>query len=178
MRAHILYKHIYKDKEEETYKDIAFEMQELHDAVGNTINIHDSVREVLQHRWRYPSLSLHGVEGAFYSPGDKTVIPAKVIGKFSIRTVPDMDPEHVTQLVKKYVTDEFEKLGSKNAIKIECSHAGNHWLASPDHWSYGKSIVERKKEGRFSFSWSSYRGPLCKSLLPRQWSACSMSSLI
>lgn len=29
-------------------------------------------------RMRYPSLSLHGIEGAFSAPGAKTVIPAKV----------------------------------------------------------------------------------------------------
>jgi hypothetical protein len=36
---------------------------------------------------RLPSLSLHGIEGAFAGPGAKTVIPAKVGGKFSIRCV-------------------------------------------------------------------------------------------
>lgn len=36
-------------------------------------------------RMRYPSLSLHGIEGAFHGVGAKTVIPAKVAGKFSIR---------------------------------------------------------------------------------------------
>jgi hypothetical protein len=35
---------------------------------------------VLQRRWRYPALSLHGVEGAFAGPGGKTVIPRKVTG--------------------------------------------------------------------------------------------------
>ena len=43
----------------------------------------------------YFSLAVHGVEGAFYGKGEKTVIPSKVIGKFSIRIVPDMKPEKV-----------------------------------------------------------------------------------
>lgn len=51
------------------------------------------------HRWRYPSLSLHGIEGAFSASGAKTVIPRKVIGKFSIRLVPDMDPKKVEEQV-------------------------------------------------------------------------------
>ncbi|KAJ8656889.1 hypothetical protein O0I10_007486 [Lichtheimia ornata] len=133
------------EEEQRTYDNIAFEMHELHGAVGNTTNIHDEVRDVLQARWRFPSLSLHGIEGAFYNPGDKTVVPAKVIGKFSIRTVPDMDPEKVTELVCKYVNDEFAKLGSKNSMEIKCSHAGNHWLSSPDHWTYvaASKAVER-----------------------------------
>ena len=29
-------------------------------------------------RWRYPSLSLHGIQGAFSDAGAKTVIPRKV----------------------------------------------------------------------------------------------------
>ena len=54
-------------------------------------------KDILMHRWRYPSLSLHGIEGAFSGSGVKTVIPRKVIGKFSIRLVPDMTPEVVTE---------------------------------------------------------------------------------
>lgn len=55
--------------------------------------------QILMHRWRYPSLSLHGIEGAFSETGAKTVIPRKVIGKFSIRLVPDMDPKVVEKQV-------------------------------------------------------------------------------
>lgn len=51
------------------------------------------------HRWRYPSLSIHGIEGAFSGSGTKTVIPAKVIAKFSIRQVPDMKPSVVEKQV-------------------------------------------------------------------------------
>lgn len=43
------------------------------------------------HLWRYPSLSIHGIEGAFDEPGIKTVIPGRVAGKFSIRLVPHMN---------------------------------------------------------------------------------------
>ncbi|KAJ7928304.1 hypothetical protein B0H13DRAFT_2548720 [Mycena leptocephala] len=41
--------------------------------------------QVLMVRMRLPSLSLHGIEGTFAGPGAKTVIPARVGGKFSIR---------------------------------------------------------------------------------------------
>ena len=87
--------------------------------------------------WRYPSLSLHGIEGAFSAPGAKTVIPAKVHGKFSIRSVPNMEPERITELVTKYLNDEFAKLGSKNKMTVECIHGAKPWVSSPDHWNYG-----------------------------------------
>jgi Cys-Gly metallodipeptidase DUG1 len=72
-------------EEDEMYATLDFKMSDIQNAIDAKNNIHESEKEVLMARWRYPSLSLHGVEGAFYSPGAKTVIPAKVIGKFSIR---------------------------------------------------------------------------------------------
>ena len=58
-----------------------------------------------------------GIEGAFYEPGQKTVIPCKVTGKFSIRIVPDMSPEKVTELVCKHVNNIWAVRGSPNDMK-------------------------------------------------------------
>ena len=55
--------------------------------VGNAL-LHSTKEDVLMSRWRHPSLSVHGIEGAFDGQGSKTVIPRKVVGKFSIRIVP------------------------------------------------------------------------------------------
>jgi len=85
---------------------------------------------------RSPSLSLHGIEGAFYGAGGKTVIPAKVAGKFSIRLVPPQTPENVDPLVIKYLQDEFAKLGSKNTISVENLHGGKPWVEDYKHWNY------------------------------------------
>lgn len=68
--------------------------------------------------WRYPSLSIHGIEGAFSGPGFKTVIPRKVIGKFSIRLVPDQIPSRITEIVKNYVQSVWEKRQSPNKFKV------------------------------------------------------------
>lgn len=70
------------------------------------------------HRWRYPSLSIHGIEGAFHEHGAKTVIPAKVIGKFSIRLVPNQDPEHITECVTNYLNVKWQERGSPNKMKV------------------------------------------------------------
>ena len=72
-------------EEDALYSVLDFNMNDIYQAIGSKTVIHESERDVLMSRWRFPSLSLHGIEGAFYSPGAKTVIPAKVIGKFSIR---------------------------------------------------------------------------------------------
>lgn len=87
-------------------------------------------------RWRYPSLSIHGIEGAFYEPGAKTVIPAKVIGKFSIRLVPNQDPDHITECVTKYLNDKWAERGSPNKMKVSLLSAGKPWTEDPNHPHY------------------------------------------
>ncbi|RKF72331.1 Cys-Gly metallodipeptidase dug1 [Golovinomyces cichoracearum] len=124
------------DEEKSLYGDIAFSMDDLYESLGSQTCIHDDKEKTLMARWRYPSLSIHGIEGAFSQPGAKTVIPAKVTGKFSIRTVPNMSPEDVDRLVFKYVSEQFDKLESKNTLSCTLQHAGKWWVASPKHWNF------------------------------------------
>lgn len=131
------------DDEKSLYGEISYTMDNLYESLGSQTSIHASKEPTLMARWRYPSLSVHGVEGAFSAPGAKTVIPAKVVGKFSIRTVPDMESEKVDQCVFKYVHEEFKKLRSKNKCEVSLQHAGNWWVASPKHWNFsaaGKAV--------------------------------------
>ncbi|KAL3704203.1 hypothetical protein TMatcc_009894 [Talaromyces marneffei ATCC 18224] len=123
-------------EEEKLYPNISYSMDDLHESLGSKTSIHATKERTLMARWRYPSLSIHGIEGAFSAPGAKTVIPAKVIGKFSIRTVPNMESEDVTRLVKDYINSEFAKLGSKNTLDVSLMHDGKWWVASPKHWNF------------------------------------------
>ncbi|KAB5525567.1 hypothetical protein GE09DRAFT_1065104 [Coniochaeta sp. 2T2.1] len=122
--------------EETLYDGISFTMDNIHESLGSKTTIFEDKKSTLMARWRYPSLSIHGVEGAFSAPGAKTVIPAKVIGKFSIRTVPNMEIDKTNELVKKYVEEQFAKLGSKNTFKFDVLHTGKWWVSSPKHWNF------------------------------------------
>lgn len=73
------------EEERSRYEKIDYSIQDIEDSVGAKITVTNDKAQALMGRMRYPSLSLHGIEGAFSSPGGKTVIPAKVHGKFSIR---------------------------------------------------------------------------------------------
>lgn len=132
-------------EEQAIYKDISFTMDGFHESLGSTTTIFSDKEQTLMARWRYPSLSLHGIEGAFSAPGAKTVIPAKVVGKFSIRTVPDMDVDKVNAAVEKHVNSVFASFKSKNTCKVYCQHSGKWWVASPNHWNYtaAAKAVER-----------------------------------
>ena len=124
------------DDEKSLYGGIAYTMDNLYESLGSTTGIFSDKESTLMARWRYPSLSIHGVAGAFSAGGAKTVIPAKVSGKFSIRTVPNMESAKVDEAVFAFVKSEFAKLHSKNKMDISLMHAGNWWVASPKHWNY------------------------------------------
>ncbi|MCJ1338928.1 Metallopeptidase M20 [Bachmanniomyces sp. S44760] len=124
------------DEEKGLYGGISYTMENLYESLGSKTGIYEDKEKTLMARWRYPSLSVHGIEGAFSAPGAKTVIPAKVVGKFSIRTVPDMESEKVNACVYKFVKDEFKKLESKNTLDISLQHDGKWWVASPKHWNF------------------------------------------
>lgn len=112
-------------------------MADFQSSFSGTNNIFEDTASTLQGRWRFPSLSLHGVQGAFSGAGAKTVIPAKVIGKFSIRTVPNMEPEEVTKHVVAHCNKVFGELKSKNKINAYCLHYGKWWVADINNWNYG-----------------------------------------
>lgn len=124
------------DSERALYKDIDFSVEELNAATGSETGLYKEKADILMHRWRYPSLSIHGVEGAFSNQGAKTVIPAKVSGKFSIRTVPDIESEKLTKLVVDHCNKVFQSLNSPNQCKVELIHDGNYWVSDPHNASF------------------------------------------
>jgi Cys-Gly metallodipeptidase DUG1 len=67
------------------YNRLDYSIADVESSAGGKIALSADKETVLMGRMREPSLSLHGIEGAFYGGGAKTVIPAKVAGKFSIR---------------------------------------------------------------------------------------------
>jgi len=127
------------------YKPIDFDIEEYRTDIGHNKLVHDKKEEVLKARWRYPSLSLHGIEGAFDGCGAKTVIPRKVIGKFSIRLVPDMEPEEVEKCVQKHIQKFHAESGSPNNMKVSMGHGGRPWMADFNHPHYqaGRKAVKQ-----------------------------------
>lgn len=102
-------------EEAATYDSIDFDPAGLAEDVGLPAGgklLHDNKKDLLMHRWRFPSLSLHGIEGAWSGAGAKTVIPARVVGKFSMRIVPSQTPDHVEKCVRDHVAAKFAELGT------------------------------------------------------------------
>jgi nonspecific dipeptidase len=93
--------------------------------------LHDTKEATLMHRWRYPTLSLHGIEGAFDGAGSKTVIPRKVVGKFSMRIVPNLTPVTVEAAVRAHVESVWASLRSPNNMTLALDKASFPWHREP-----------------------------------------------
>ncbi len=52
-----------------------------------------------------PTLDVHGIIGGYTGPGGKTVLPAKVHAKVSMRLVPDQDPVRIGRLLQAYIQE-------------------------------------------------------------------------
>merc|ERR1711973_447878 len=106
-------------EEEAKYVNIDFDPEVYRQDIGAPGLMHGNDKAMtLMSRWRYPSLSLHGIQGAFADPGAKTVIPRKVIGKFSIRIVPNQTPEEVEKVTVSYLSKKWSERKTPNKMKI------------------------------------------------------------
>ncbi|GFN87739.1 endonuclease-reverse transcriptase [Plakobranchus ocellatus] len=133
-----IYDSVQKLTEEEraTYDPIDFDPEDHQKDIGAKRLLHKTKPDLLMARWRYPSLSLHGIEGAFSAAGTKTIIPRKVVGKFSIRLVPHMTPSEVEKLVVKYINDIHESRGSPNTVSCSMCHGGHPWVSDVNDPNY------------------------------------------
>lgn len=134
-----LYKEVapLRENEEDIYKNISFDVNVYKEDLGASRLLHNEDKtQLLMHRWRYPSLSIHGIEGAFYEPGQKTVIPRKVSGKFSIRIVPNQLPEQIEKYVVDYLNEKWAERGSPNKMRAIMAHGGKPWAEDPNHPHY------------------------------------------
>lgn len=133
------------DEEWKMYQDIEFDVESYKSKIGVNQLMYSNKVDLLAHRWRYPTVSIHGIEGAFSASGSKTVIPAKVTAKFSIRQVPDMDPAMVKKQVTDYLHSVFDKRKSPNKLKVTMIIGAKPWLADTQHPLYtaGKKAVKR-----------------------------------
>lgn len=77
-----------------------------------------------------------GIEGAFKGPGQKTVIPSRVVGKFSIRLVPDQDPNEINALVEDYLQRLHKERGTSTVCKIQSPHSAKPWVSDFNHPHY------------------------------------------
>ncbi|PLB48423.1 Zn-dependent exopeptidase [Aspergillus steynii IBT 23096] len=121
------------DQEEADLKGIDFTMDDFKKSIKCDAAIYNDKVDTLKHRWRFPSLSIHGIIGGDSTPNQTTSIAPTVSAKFSIRTVPNMTGDEVNSKVTLYLQQEFAKLKSRNNLSIQAmDEPPAFWLAKPD----------------------------------------------
>lgn len=75
----------------------------------------------LERNWLRPSLEINGINGGYYGPGFKTVIPAIATAKVSCRIVPNQDPQAVALKIANFL-----EANAPDGIKIKVTphHGG------------------------------------------------------
>lgn len=140
--GHILVPGIYDqmapitEEEKTMYGNIDLDLEEYQKSSRVERFLFDTKEELLTHLWRYPSLSIHGIEGAFDEPGTKTVIPGRVLGKFSIRLVPHMTPSVVETQVTQHLEAVFSKRNSFNKMAVSMVLGLHPWTANINGTQY------------------------------------------
>ncbi|XP_046304589.2 LOW QUALITY PROTEIN: beta-Ala-His dipeptidase [Marmota monax] len=140
--GHILIPGIYDqvapltEEEKKLYEAIEMDLGEYRNNSQFRKFLFDTKEEILMHLWRYPCLSIHGIEGAFDEPGTKTVIPGQVIGKFSIRLVPHMNMSVVEKQVTNHLEDVFSKRNISNRMAASMTLGLQPWIANINDMQY------------------------------------------
>ena len=128
------------------YETIDFDLDDYKKDLETSKLVHEGDKiKTLMARWRHPSLSIHGIQGAFSDTGAKTVIPRKVIGKFSVRIVPNMTKEKVEKIVIDYLNKKWAERGSSNKMNAFLFHGGKCWLSDINHPNYvaGREAIKK-----------------------------------
>ncbi|GIC94720.1 uncharacterized protein Aud_002049 [Aspergillus udagawae] len=128
------------------YQKIDFSMEEFNKTIGSDAAIYTTAQDTLTHRWRYPSITIHGINGADPSEKQTTAIYPTVTGKFSVRTVPTMEDKAVKALVEHYLDQEFKKLGSKNTCKVEqLGDPAPYWVGNTKDSNFAAGSAATKR---------------------------------
>lgn len=122
--------------ERQSFEDVEFDVDDFRRSNGVDKLRCERKADLLEAMWRRPSLTIHGVEGAFSGPGAKTVIPAKVTGKFSVRLVDGMDPDRVEELLRAHLQEIFNGLRTPNHLVIIGGHSAAAFAQRFDDFNY------------------------------------------
>ncbi|MFX0185321.1 MAG: M20/M25/M40 family metallo-hydrolase [Candidatus Hodarchaeota archaeon] len=118
------------EEEKLLYENLEFSLEEYKKSIGVDKVLAEDPIQTMMNMWRNPSLTIHGIQGAFSESGSKTVVPSRVIGKVSMRLVPDQESTEIEELFRNYVKKEFEKTDSPNKLKITTLGVGDWWYGN------------------------------------------------
>lgn len=110
---------------------------------------------LLERVWARPTLDVNGIGSGYQGEGSKTVIPAKAFFKFSMRLVPNQDPDRIFELAKDYLEAikpegyrmEVIHLGSGRPVSTDLHSAAMQAAGRAVQQAWGKPPVFNRMGG-------------------------------
>ncbi|KAF2786640.1 glutathione degradosome [Melanomma pulvis-pyrius CBS 109.77] len=86
----------------------------------------EELAQSLMRRWREASLTIHRFQTS--GPDNSTIIPRLAKASLSLRLVPNQESSEVAKVMTTFLNTEFQKLDSKNTLKVTIDHQAEPWL--------------------------------------------------
>lgn len=90
-------------QEKHSWASLPFSEEQFRRGAGALSLSGEPGRSVLERIWSRPTLEIVGVTGGHQGPGHKGIVPARAVARFSARLVPEMDPAHVVEVVRRHI---------------------------------------------------------------------------
>ncbi|WP_437188411.1 dipeptidase [Planctomicrobium sp. SH668] len=92
-------------EERSAFAALPFDEAEFLQKVGSQSTFGEAGFTTLERRWARPTCDVNGIHGGYTGEGPKTIIPSKAMAKISFRLVANQDPEVVSAVVERYLTE-------------------------------------------------------------------------
>lgn len=102
------------DDERKRMRELNFIEEAYREAMGAPSLEGEEGFSTLERRWARPTLDVNGLLSGWTGPGSSTIIPARAMGKVSMRIVPDQNPEKISQAF-----DEAVKKACPKGVRLE-----------------------------------------------------------
>ncbi|MBD3265077.1 dipeptidase [bacterium] len=89
--------------EREAFANLPFDGEEFKAALNIPATHGEEGYSIIEQRWARPTLEVNGIFGGYMEEGSKTVLPAWAGAKFSMRLVPNQDPQKIHDVFVDYV---------------------------------------------------------------------------
>jgi acetylornithine deacetylase/succinyl-diaminopimelate desuccinylase-like protein len=89
--------------EREAFRKLPFDEAAFQKEVGAPKLFGEDGFTTLERKWARPTFDVNGLVSGFTGEGAKTVLPCVARGKFSMRLVPDQDPEKISRLAREFL---------------------------------------------------------------------------
>lgn len=118
------------DADRKLLQEVDFDINEYQVGTGVGRFTSKDSSELLEKRWRQPSISISSIETS-NEKGIFSMVPNQATGKISIRFVPDQDPNKLEKAVRTHLAFELRKRHSPNTMSVTCMNSGDWWLDDP-----------------------------------------------